>query len=513
MELINVAKTSKQVAETRSRLKKIEYLTHCIGDLAADEIEIGVSYLEGRLLQGRIGIGPSVVRAVFPIEAAEHATLTLTEVNMAFERIARNAGAGSTTARKRQLAELFSRAIREEQDFLALLALGELRQGALEGILVEAIARAANVAASEVRRAVMLAGETGVVAKAALTDGRQGLQRFSLQVLNPVKPMLAQTAENIDQALLQLGNAELEYKLDGVRVQVHKAGNDVVVFTRHLHDVTAVVPELVETVKRIPADQLILDGETLALAADGRPHPFQITMRRFGRKLDIARMREELPLSAFFFDCLHLQGEDLIDRPAVERFARLENTLPPQLVIPRLVTNDPDKSAAFLDEAMRRGHEGVMAKALDAPYEAGNRGSSWLKVKPVYTLDLVVLAAEWGYGRRQGWLSNLHLGARDPASGQFVMLGKTFKGMTDKMLTWQTRKLQELKIAEDGHTVHVRPELVVEVVFNDIQASPQFPGGLALRFARIKRYRQDKPATEADTIDTVRAIYAGQRGK
>ncbi|MBD0306139.1 MAG: ATP-dependent DNA ligase, partial [Nitrospiraceae bacterium] len=317
-------------------------------------------------------------------------------------------------------------------------------------------------------------------------------------------------ADDVADALNQLHRAAFEYKMDGARVQLHKMGQDVRLFTRTLNDVTASVPELIEAAQRLPAHALVLDGEILAFRPDGLPQPFQVTMRRFGRKLDIAKLREMLPLAPFFFDCLHVNGEDLIDRTAQDRIAALHSIVPAGWATPRLVTQDLNEAQAFLGDALRRGHEGVMAKALNAPYEAGRRGSAWLKIKQAHTLDLVVLAAEWGNGRRQGWLSNLHLGARDPAHGGFVMLGKTFKGMTDAMLQWQTEKFKELQISSDGYTVYVRPELVVEIAFNDIQASPHYPGGMALRFARVKRYRPDKTAEQADTIEMVRAIHARQ---
>jgi len=325
--------------------------------------------------------------------------------------------------------------------------------------------------------------------------------------MRPLKPMLAQTADDVSDALRELGSVALEFKLDGARVQVHKAGDEVRVFTRRLNEVTGAVPELVENARALPVREVILDGETLAIGPDGRPLPFQVTMRRFGRRLDVVEMRRRLPLSALFFDCLYLEGQDLTDAPARERFAALASAVTRSGLVTRLVTEDPDQAEAFFVTAVERGHEGLMAKSLDAPYEAGSRGSSWLKVKPAHTLDLVVLAAEWGSGRRQGWLSNLHLGARDPASGGFAMLGKTFKGMTDVMLDWQTQHLLSLELSRDGHAVQVRPELVVEVAFNDVQASPQYPAGLALRFARVKRYRPDKGPEQADTIETVRAIH------
>lgn len=508
MYLSQIAETSRRLAATQRRLEKVELLAACLRGLTPPEAGIGVQYLVGRLPQGRIGLGPAVLNGIAGgLAAGEGATaLTLLDVDAVFARIARMSGPGTAAERKRLLGELFSRASAQEQGFLARLIVGELRQGALEGLMVEAIARAAGIDAERIRRAVMLAGDPAPVAGAVLAEGAAGLSRFALQVLQPVKPMLAQTAQDVGEALERLGDLGLEYKLDGARVQVHKAGDRVAVFSRRLNEVTPAVPELVEAVRALPERELILDGEVLALRPDGRPHPFQVTMRRFGRRLDVERLRAELPLAAYFFDCLHRNGADLIDRPGEERFAALADALPSGLVIPRLVTRNPVEAEAFLEDALRRGHEGIMVKALAAPYEAGNRGSSWLKVKPAHTLDLVVLAAEWGHGRRRGWLSNLHLGARDPATGGFVMLGKTFKGMTDEMLAWQTRKLQALKVAEDAYTVYVRPKLVVEIAFNDVQSSPQYPGGLALRFARVKGYRPDKQAGEADTIETVRAL-------
>jgi DNA ligase-1 len=350
------------------------------------------------------------------------------------------------------------------------------------------------------------------VASAVLLHGEAGLSGFSLKLLRPVKPMLAQPAEAIADALGRMDAAAFEFKLDGARVQVHKAGDEVRVFTRRLNDVTAAVPEIVELAKALPAEAIILDGEALALRADGKPHPFQVTMRRFGRKLDVEGMRRELPLASFFFDCLYCDGEALIDRGGGDRFTVLSRCLPEGIVIPRITTADQSEAEAFLEQALERGHEGVMAKALDATYEAGARGASWLKVKRTHTLDLVVLAAEWGHGRRRGWLSNLHLGARDPATGGFVMLGKTFKGMTDDTLEWQTGRLQEIEVSRDRYTVYVLPDLVVEVAFSDVQESPQYPGGLALRFARLKRYRPDKRPEQADTIDMVRGIHQASTG-
>jgi DNA ligase 1 len=410
------------------------------------------------------------------------------------------------------LGELFARATREEQDFLLRLIVGELRQGALEGVMMDAIGRAADLPAADVRRAVMLAGSMTAVASAALREGRTGLARFSLELFRPIRPMLAQTAADVAEALDGLGEAHLEYKLDGARVQVHKSGHDVRIFTRELNDKTEAAPEIVEAVAALAVKEAIFDGEAIGLTPGGMPQPFQVTMRRFGRKLDVDAIRDNLPLHAHLFDCLYVDGEPLIDRPQRERFGALAKVLPPAMAIPHLVTGDADAAQAFMEQALQHGHEGLMAKALEAPYEAGGRGAGWLKIKRAHTLDLVVLAAEWGHGRRSGWLSNLHLGARDSATGSFVMLGKTFKGMTDAMLRWQTQHLQALAVAAAGHVVHVRPELVVEIAFNDIQASTQYPGGMALRFARVKRYRTEKPPDEADTIDTVRMLFERQAG-
>jgi DNA ligase-1 len=322
--------------------------------------------------------------------------------------------------------------------------------------------------------------------------------------------MLAQSAEDIRAAFERIQPAAVEWKLDGARIQIHRHGDEVRVFTRNLADVTGRVPEIVETIRRLPLEAAVFDAEAIALRPDGRPHPFGLTMSRFGSRSrrDLEELRADYPLSAFVFDVLHLDGEDLIDQPAAERVAALEERLAEELRVTRIVTGDVDEAERFLDDALARGHEGVMVKALDSPYEAGRRGTSWIKVKRANTLDLVVLAAEWGHGRRQGWLSNLHLGARDPATGGFVMLGKTFKGMTDEMLAWQTERLQQIETSREGITVHVHPELVVEVAFDGLQTSTRYPGGVALRFARVKGYRPDKGVEDADTIDTVRDIHA-----
>jgi DNA ligase-1 len=410
------------------------------------------------------------------------------------------------------LRELLARAAADEQDLLVRLLFGELRQGALEAVLLEAVARAGNTSPALLRRAVMMAGELGPVARALLVEGPPGLSSFSVQIFRPVQPMLAQPAADVVEALATLddGDAALEWKLDGARIQLHKSGDEIKVYSRTLREVTAAVPDVVESVRRLPAHDVILDGEVIALRADGAPHPFQLTMQRFGRRLDVDRLRAELPLTPFFFDCLYVDGVPVLDQPQAERFAML-GSLAPSAVVPGVVRPTREQAAQFVDDTLRRGHEGVMVKALASSYAAGRRGRQWLKIKVARTLDLVVLAAEWGHGRRRGWLSNLHLGARDPIGGGFVMLGKTFKGMTDQMLAWQTGRLLELETARDDYTVYVRPEVVVEIAFNDLQESPHYPGGLALRFARVKRYRTDKPAGEADTVDTVRKIFAGAR--
>jgi DNA ligase-1 len=507
MHLSELASASQKVAATRSRLEKRAAIAECLRRADKDEVSLVVSYLAGNLPQGRIGLGYGAIRGFDAGQRAASPLLTLNDVDAAFNRIAATRGKGSQAARQEELAELFARATMDERDFLIRLILGELRQGALEGVLVEAIADAAAIDVAEVRRAVMLAGELPKVAEIALTQGRAGLARFRLTPLSPVQPMLAQPAADIDAAIESLGEAALEYKLDGARVQIHKVESETRIFTRNLNDVTASLPDIVSAVQSCPAREMILDGEVIALHADDRPRPFQVTMSRFGRKSNVVAMTEKLPLTLYLFDCLYHDGDELIDRPGVERFARLSTATRPELLVPRIVTADRDTAAAFFDEALEKGHEGVMAKSLTAPYQAGSRGGDWLKVKPAHTLDLVVLAVEWGSGRRSGWLSNLHLGARDPETGGFVMLGKTFKGLTDELLEWQTRKLLELETGREGHVVHVKPELVVEIAVSQIQRSPQYPAGMALRFARVKHYREDKRAEEADTVATVRMLF------
>jgi DNA ligase 1 len=507
MMLSRLVEASQSAASTRARRAKVDALATVLRELSSEELEPGAGFLYGELRQGRVGVGGAKLAQLRGIEPRQIAELTVAEVDATLERIASASGRGSSAQRERELGALFARATGSEQNFLARLLLGELRQGAQEGLMVEAIAQAATLPLDAVRRAVMLSGNLRAVAHRALMEGAPGLSAYRLQVLRPVGPMLASSAEDLSAALYDLqGAAAIEDKLDGARIQVHKLGDEVRIFSRQLNEVTASLPELVELARALPARSAVLDGEAIALKTDARPYPFQVTMRRFGRSQEVEKLRGELPLSAFFFDLLLLDDQELIDRPNSERRDALV-TLIPEHVTRRLLPTTVDEAKRFVEEALGAGHEGAMLKALGSPYDAGRRGSAWLKLKPSHTLDLVVLGVEWGNGRRQGLLSNLHLGARDPVNDNFVMLGKTFKGMTDEMLSWQTQHLQELSTGQQGHVVYVRPELVVEIAFDGIQKSSVYPGGLALRFARVKRYRLDKTPVQADTIDTVRSLF------
>jgi DNA ligase-1 len=508
MRFSDLVTTSAAVAGVSGRRDKVARLAELLARVDGDEVDTAVAFLSGATRQGRIGVGHAAIAAASDVPPADESTLHLLEIDEAFTSLAAVAGKGSSAARAGVLRALFERATRDEQDFLRRLLYGELRQGALEGVLVDAVARAGSVSAAAVRRAAMITGGLGQVARVALSGDETALNRFAIQLMRPIQPMLADSADTVEQALEELGDASLEYKLDGARIQVHKSDDEVRIFSRSLRDVTAAAPEVVSLVRAIPSRELILDGEVIALRPDGSPHPFQTTMSRFGRTLDIDRRRAELPLTPFFFDCLYADGEPLLDTPHEQRGQALRAVAGPAAV-PSIVRPTVEQALAFVREALGRGHEGVMAKALDAPYAAGRRGASWQKIKQARALDLVVLAAEWGHGRRRGTLSNLHLGARDAEHNAFVMLGKTFKGMTDDMLAWQTARLLSMEIGRDAYTVHVRPELVVEIAFNEIQQSSVYPGGLALRFARVKRYRTDKTAADADTIQTVRALIAG----
>jgi DNA ligase-1 len=510
--LAELVDASARVGATSSRLAKVREIAGLLGKLSRDEIAIGVSYLAGELPQGRIGIGYAALRTAVAAagEATGQASLTVGQTDRCLEELASVRGSGAGSRRTAALSALFARATAAERAFLLRLLVGELRQGALAGVMIDAIAAAAGIPAAEVRRSAMYAKSLGEVALAAMTEGIAGFGRFQLELFSPVAPMLAQTAADVDEALKELGGGEiaLEWKLDGARVQAHKAGDQVRLYTRTLNEVTDALPEIVAAVRALPARVLMLDGEAIAYTAAGRPHPFQITMRRFGRRLEVERLSAELPVRAYFFDCLRVDDRSLADRPLRERAEALAAACPDALRVPRIVTASASEARTFYEGSLAAGHEGVMAKSLDAPYEAGNRGASWLKIKRAHTLDLVVLAAEWGHGRRTGKLSNLHLGALDRATGGYVMLGKTFKGLTDALLEWQTRELLARETHRDRWTVYVRPELVVEAVFSDLQASSRYPGGLALRLARVKRYREDKRAEEADDMEAVRKIFA-----
>jgi ATP-dependent DNA ligase I len=559
--LSDLVRTSEAVSLASGRRVKIDEIAGLLRRAAPEEIPVAVAFLSGELRQRQIGVGYAALGGLLRPGGREPAgdapdggpaadpgprPLTVAETDSVFAAIGATTGAGSQAGRRRLLGTLFARATPAEQSFLTRLLAGELHQGALEGVMTEAVARAAGVDAAEVRRALMLGGSLPAVAEAALSAAgaaRQdqaaagqpsaqesgdsaaraaalaALQAFRLQVGRPLRPMLAASAPTVAAAFDRVSPAAAEWKIDGIRIQVHRQGPAVQVFTRTLDDITARLPEITRAVLASPAEALVLDGEAIALDPEGRARPFQVTASRAGTQAAPGQEGPDVPLTPFFFDLLHLDGRDLVDEPATVRHALMAEVLPADLRVPRVVTGDVAEAEAFFADAVARGHEGVVVKSLDGPYAAGRRGSEWIKVKPRHTLDLVVLAAEWGHGRRRGWLSNLHLGARDPAGG-FVMLGKTFKGLTDEMLRWQTERF--LAIAEspgqrppgdlsDARGVlRLRPEMVVEIAFDGVQASPRYPGGLALRFARVLRYRPDKQAGEADTIGAVRAIWEGR---
>jgi len=568
--LRELVQTSEAVAATSGRTAKITEIATLLRRASSGEVPAVVAFLSGELLQRQIGVGYASLGELLRLEpaaappagpwarfaagqapaaaapasgdplagavteeaAAGGGPLTVAETDAVFEAVGRVTGAGAQAERRRLLAGVFGRATRAEREFLVRLLAGELHQGALEGVMTEAVARAAGVPAAEVRRAHLLAGSLPLVAQAALTAAwpatnpepdsgaaLAALRSFGLKVGRPLRPMLASSAATVADAFARLSPAIVEWKIDGIRIQVHRAGADVAVFTRTLDDITIRVPEIAEAILALDVRDAVFDGEAVALAPDGRPRPFQVTASRTGSHMDVARQQADTPLTPFFFDLLHLDGADLIDEPAHVRQARLAAVMPAHLQVPRLVTGDAGAASEFFADAVGRGHEGVVVKAPDSRYAAGRRGSEWIKVKPRHTLDLVILAAEWGHGRRRGWLSNLHLGARDPDTGGLVMLGKTFKGLTDEMLTWQTNRLLELADPpgsgpagdrKDAYGVlRVRPELVVEIAFDGVQASPRYPGGVALRFARVLRHRPDKPAAEADTIGSVLALWTG----
>jgi DNA ligase-1 len=511
MQFVELVGASRELTRVRSRTGKVALLADLLRRLTPNEVKPAVGFLSGELRQGRIGLGGALAHRLASAPAADRAGASLLEVDAALDRFAEIQGRGSAGERERLLGSLFGSLTLEEREFLVRACTGGLRQGALEGIALESLARASGQPSSALRRALLFSGKLAEVASAALSGDPDALARFSLQLFRPVRPMLAESAASIDDALANEVPVAVEAKLDGARIQVHRSGRDVAVFSRQGQDVTASIPELVEQVAALPGREFVLDGEAIALREDGWPLPFQTTMQRFGRQKDVASLRGQIALSQFFFDCLTLDGELLIDRPNAERFVALAGHVPEKLLIAREVSENAEQARRFVTRALAAGHEGVVVKSLSAGYDAGRRGASWLKVKPVHTLDLVILAAEWGSGRRHGLLSNVHLGARDPDSGGFVMLGKTFKGMTDEMLAWQTAEFLKRVREREGHIVHLQPELVAEVAFDGVQQSSQYPGGLSLRFARVRRYRPDKRAEDADTLALVRSIFEQSR--
>ncbi|MGV9679626.1 ATP-dependent DNA ligase [Nocardia sp. NPDC003482] len=505
-----VVEASQAVRATTSRKTKIATLAELLAQAGPEELAQVVAWVSGELVQGRIGTGWRTLTSLDVAPAAEPA-LTVAAVDAAFGELAATAGSGSAARRRELLTALFGAATPDEREFLLRLLTGELRQGALTAIVAEAVARAAEVPVEQVRRAYMLSGQLPVTAVAALTGGVAALAEFRLEVGRPIQPMLASPGATLDDALAEFdGEVSVEHKMDGARIQVHRKGSRVWVFTRTLRDITSGVPELVRLVTELPCESVVLDGETLALTDAGRPRPFQETMSRFATvdpalRPPAVNSTRELLLHPYFFDCLHLDGVDLLDAPLSERRAALTKVAGAH-GIPALIRPDAEAAAEYFDGALAAGHEGVMVKSLSAPYAAGRRGRAWQKIKPAHTLDLVVLGAEWGYGRRTGYLSNLHLGARDPDGGDPIMVGKTFKGLTDALLAWQTAEFPRHERTRDEHTVYLRPELVVEIALDGVQTSPRYPGGVALRFARVVRYRPDKEAADADTIDAVRAL-------
>jgi DNA ligase 1 len=496
--LADVVTASMLVSETSSRSRKVEILAELLRELDADEVPICVGFLSGVPRQGRVGVGYSTVYGVDP-RPAEQPSLAVIDVDRAIDEVERATGPGSVGIRATILSELLGRATAPEAAFLRRLLTGELRQGALAGVMADAVAKAAEVRGVVARRALMLSGDLPRMARIAMTEGEEGLRRVGFEIFRPILPMLASTGASVSEAMSGIGGqTSVEWKLDGIRIQIHRRDEEVRIYTRNLNDITATLPGIVEAALALPVRQVVLDGEALWMR-DGGPAAFQETVSQ----IDTDGSPEGIV--TFLFDLLHVDGEDLLDAPLTDRAARLQ-AIAPGLVIPGVLTSDPDEGERVLEASLSAGHEGVVVKDAASPYAAGRRGGAWRKVKPVRTYDLVVLGAEWGHGRRQGWLSNLHLGALDPGSGEFVMVGKTFKGLTDELLRWQTETLLALQTSRRGIAVMVRPELVVEIALDGVQSSTRYPGGLALRFARVKRYRPDKDAGEADTIGELRAL-------
>jgi DNA ligase 1 len=495
--LADVVTASRAVADTSARSQKVAILAELLRGLDPAEVPIAVGFLAGAPRQGRVGVGYSTIYGIDEAPADE-ASLTIDELDRAISEIQATTGGGSTAKRRQILTSLLGRATDQESSFVKRLFTGELRQGALAGVMVDAIAKASGAPGELARRALMLSGDLSRTAEIAMTEGEEGLRGIGFELFRPIFPMLASTAEDVGEAVAAFDRASVEWKLDGIRIQIHRRGEEVRVYTRNLNEITQALPGIVQAVRRLPLQQAVFDGEALWMSEDG-PAAFQDTVSR----IDSEATPEGI--ETFLFDLLHVDGEDLLDTPLEERAARLE-AIAPELKIPGVLTSDPDEGSRVLDEALRRGHEGVVVKDAASLYGAGRRGKAWRKVKPVRTYDLVVLGAEWGHGRRQGWLSNLHLGARDPRTGEFVMVGKCFKGLTDELLEWQTKELLERESSRRGIAVLARPELVVEIALDGVQSSTRYSGGVALRFARVKRYRPDKDAAEADTIDDLRAL-------
>src|SRR6478609_6472085 len=507
LKLAEIVATSRDVAATRSRKQKTARFAALLGRLEPAEVRASVGFLCGELRQGKLGVGYRSLQRLRKASHAAEPSLTALELDAIFHELAGLSGKGSAGRQSQLLNELFGRLTADEADFVARLLVGELRQGALEALVVEALGAATGISAAVLRRAMLFAGDATEVAARALDGGEAALGALSIELFRPLRPMLAQTAKDVADAVERTTPCAFEQKLDGARIQVHRSPERIAIYSRHGNELTAALPEVVELVASFSAESLVLDGEAIALGSDGRPLPFQVTMSRFGRKLDVEAQRRAVPLSAFFFDCLYLDGEVLVELDNEKRWAALSRAVPESSRVQRRVGSSVEAGQQAMQKSLSSGHEGVVVKSLASTYEAGRRGAGWLKIKPAPTLDLVVLAAEWGSGRRKGLLSNLHLGARDPETGGFVMLGKTFKGLTDQTLAWQTQKLRELATSENEWVVHVRPELVVEIAFDGLQKSPHYPGGMALRFARVRRYRDDKSASEADSIAFVRSIY------
>ncbi len=507
----DLVELSSKVGSTTRKKEKVSLLADFFRRAKGEEIALAVRYLSGQLPQGRLGVGWAALQEVLQDLPGHPRSPSLIEMDRFFEEISREKGEGSLERKISLLRTIFSSLQQDEKEFLTGLIMGEIRQGALEGLVLEAIARASSLPADRLRQSLMFSGDIGKVAQVALEEGMTGLSHFRPRLFHPISPMLANPVEGEAEALERLGEAGFEFKIDGARIQVHREKEEVRIFTRHLKDITDSIPEIVKLARTFQFENAIFEGEVIALREDGKPLPFQITMRRFGRILDVQRLEKEIPLTPYFFDLLYFDGEPLIHKSYRDRFELLSQKVPSKYMIRQRITGDEKEAEEFLGRSLEAGHEGLMAKGLDSLYMAGHRGYTWLKIKPARTLDLVVLAAEWGHGRRKGWLSNLHLGARDPGSGTFVMLGKTFKGLTDEMLHWQTKRLLELEVSRDQWTVYVKPELVVEVAFNEIQESPRYPGGLALRFARVKNFRTDKSPLEADTFQMVRQLFEAKR--